>query len=246
MNLYPAIDIKSGECVRLYQGRYDSVTVYEQNPLIQASKFKQDGATQLHVVDLDGAKQGKQVNFDIITKLAQQSGLKIQMGGGIRTRQQICDALNVGINRVILGSIAVSRTKDVKEWLCQFGGDKIVLALDIRFDSTHLPKLAIHGWQTSSETTLWQLLDEYQDTPLRHVLCTDISHDGTLQGPNISLYQECVKRYPSIEFQASGGVAELADLKALSAIPVAGVIVGKALYANKFTLKAAIEEASQC
>lgn len=246
MNIYPAIDLKSGACVRLYQGCYDKVTVYQKDPVLLAQSFAEQGARILHVVDLDGAKQGSSINLDLIEKITKESGLQIQTGGGIRTEEQIRDLLNKNIARVVLGSVAVLQPNVVKNWLQEFGGEKIVLALDIRMDENNFPKLALHGWQTESEKNLWDLLDEYQDTPLKHVLCTDIHQDGTLQGPNLKLYQDCVKRYSQLHFQASGGIGHLKDLRELSAVPVAGVIVGKALYENKFTLPEALNEVTVC
>lgn len=246
MKIYPAIDLKSGECVRLYQGRYGSVTVYEKNPITMAQRFADAGASMLHIVDLDGAKAGSLKNADIIFKIAQQTKLKIQMGGGIRTKKQISDILGAGIDKVILGSVAVSKCMEVKDWITEFGADRIVLALDVIFDITSMPKLALQAWQSSSQTTLWQLLDEYGTSALKHVLCTDVSRDGTLQGPNVKFYQKCVYRYPSIHFQASGGVSSLGDIRALAAIPVSSVVIGKALYENCFTLNAALSEVSSC
>lgn len=246
MNIYPAIDLKSGECVRLYQGCYDKITSYDQDPCMRAKSFFDQGATTIHVVDLDGAKQGKSANLDLILKIAQETDLKIQMGGGIRTKQQVKHLLNEGISRVVLGSIAILHTDDVKEWIQELGCEQIVLAFDVRLDKNGEPKLALHGWQSLSEKSLWQLIDEYADVSLLHVLCTDIQRDGTLQGPNVTLYEECVRRYPSIHFQASGGISTLNDLRALSAIPVASAIVGKAIYENKFSLESALKTVSIC
>ncbi len=240
MNIYPAIDLKAGQCVRLLQGDYDQVTIYQNDPILVAQEFAAQGATHLHVVDLDGAKQGQSENFSIIEKIAHESPLQIQTGGGIRTKQQVENILQKGIQRVVIGSIAVLQPKEVKSWLREFTGEKIVLALDVRINDDNIPIAALHGWQTPSEKTLWELLDDYQDSGLKHVLCTDILCDGMLQGPNIDLYQQCVKRYPTLSFQASGGVSSLHDLQALVKIPVAGVIIGKALYENKFTLKEAL------
>lgn len=246
MNIYPAIDLMSGECVRLYQGRYDQVTVYENNPIRLAIAFAKQGASILHIVDLDGAKQGKSVNLDLIIKIKEITGLAVQMGGGIRSRKQVSEILNQRIDRVILGSIAISNPGIVKEWIEEFGYERFVLALDIRMDESNAPKLVLHGWETRSEKNLWELLDEYLSSSLRHVLCTDVSRDGTLRGPNINLYTECISRYPSIAFQASGGVSALTDLRALSSIPVTSVIVGKALYENKFSLGDALNEVLSC
>lgn len=246
MNIYPAIDLKSGKCVRLTQGDYQAVTQYPLDPVILAKSFAEEGATILHVVDLDGAKQGESVNFEIIKKISQESGLQIQTGGGIRTKQQIKEILENGIHRVVLGSIAIAQPDTVKKWLVEFGGEQIVLALDVRIDAENIPRPALHGWQTQSEKSLWDLLDDYQESELQHVLCTDIQCDGMLQGPNVNLYQPCVARYPDLKFQASGGVSSLADLKKLSTINLVGAVVGKALYENKFSLRDALREVQTC
>jgi phosphoribosylformimino-5-aminoimidazole carboxamide ribotide isomerase len=241
MHIYPAIDLKAGACVRLYQGCYDNVTVYPTDPIAMANAFAEQGAKFLHVVDLDGAKQGSPVNTAIITQILQNTPLKIQIGGGIRDEKQVRYFLNQGVDKIILGSIAVLNPILVKEWLQEFGAERIVLALDIRMNEKQEPMIATHGWQSSSELSLWQVLEDYQSTALIHVLCTDIHCDGSLQGPNYNLYNECYSRYPALCFQASGGISSLKDLQILAEIPVAGAIVGKALYENKFSLKEALE-----
>lgn len=246
MNIYPAIDLLSGQCVRLYQGGYDQVTVYENNPIKIAKAFAEQGAGGLHVVDLDGAKQGYSVNLDLIIQIKKVTGLEVQMGGGIRSRNQIKEILNQGIDRVILGSIAILNPESVKKWIKEFGCERFVLALDVRIDELNYPQLFLQGWERSSCENLWSLLDRYQNSALKNVLCTDIYRDGTLNGPNIKLYKECCTRYPEISFQASGGVSTLKDLTALANIPVASVIVGKALYENKFSLVEALSEVGPC
>ncbi|HEV2614243.1 MAG TPA: 1-(5-phosphoribosyl)-5-[(5-phosphoribosylamino)methylideneamino]imidazole-4-carboxamide isomerase [Gammaproteobacteria bacterium] len=235
MNIYPAIDLLNGQCVRLYKGSYDHVTVYESDPLKMAQLFAQQGAKNLHIVDLDGAKAGQAVNLEIILAIKKNTDLIIQTGGGIRTYEQAKNILNKNIDRIIVGSVAVSNPSEIKNWIREFGPEKIVLALDVRNE-----KLAVHGWEADSEKSLWELLDEYQDSGLKHVLCTDINLDGTLSGPNVNLYKSCVNNYPDILFQASGGMSNLNDLSALAKIPVSGIIIGKALYENKFTLSEAL------
>jgi phosphoribosylformimino-5-aminoimidazole carboxamide ribotide isomerase len=240
MKIYPAIDLKSGECVRLYKGCFDQVTTYQKDPLATAQSFAQQGAEFLHIVDLDGAKNGSAQHTEIILTIAQSTKLCIQTGGGIRTTQQINTLLQGGIARVILGSIAIENPQQVSQWLQEFGGEKIVLALDIRMNDHQQPQLASHGWLVNNSIHLWQLLENYQDCGLKHILCTDIDRDGTLQGPNLALYQESIQRYPAFNFQASGGISNLEDLAALAKIPVSGAVIGKALYEKKFTLQEAI------
>jgi phosphoribosylformimino-5-aminoimidazole carboxamide ribotide isomerase len=246
MIIYPAIDLKSGQCVRLYKGDFDKATLYSEDPFAIANTYAQQGAKYLHVVDLDGAQTGTSTQFDLISSLGKTTQLRLQMGGGIRTREQIIACLKQGITRVVLGSMAILRTNEVKKWLAEFGAEHIVLALDVNLDAVGLPLLVYNGWQKTSKKSLWQLLDEYQKTALKHVLCTDVGRDGTLQGPNHYLYQQCVQRYPKLHFQASGGIHSLTDINTLANISVSGVIIGKALYENKFSLGEALKAVSSC
>jgi phosphoribosylformimino-5-aminoimidazole carboxamide ribotide isomerase len=245
MNIIPAIDIMSGYCVRLYQGSFDNVTRYHTDPVVIAQFFYKQGAKFLHVVDLDGAKTGKPVHLDIVMQILQKTKLKIQMGGGIRDHQQLKTILDAGVSRVILGSVAVSQPDLVHQWLKEFGVEKIVLGFDVRIDEGNIPLCATHGWQMNSLRSLWELLDEYDEDGL-HILCTDIERDGTLTGPNIEFYRECHRRYPSLHFQASGGICQISDLTELSGIPVSDVIIGKALYENHFNLIEALVEVREC
>lgn len=240
MNIYPAIDLLSGQCVRLQKGLFDEITQYSNDPVLMADHFAKQGANELHIVDLDGAKQGFCAQFNLIVKIAKNTNLAIQVGGGIRTKEQIHSYLSNGIERVILGSIAISQTDEIIKWLQEFGSDRIVLAADIKINAQGDPQLNSLGWQKSESLNLWDFLDRYENTPLKHVLCTDINRDGTLKGPNLDLYAECARRYPHIEFQASGGIGNLEDLKNLSEIPVSGVIIGKAIYENKISLLEAL------
>ncbi len=246
MKIYPAIDIKSGQCVRLYQGSYEQITTYATDPLEIAQQYAAAGAQYLHIVDLDGAQRAQPINANLIIKIAKTTNLSIQTGGGIRNAEQIKNYLDQGIKRVILGSIAVKQQALVKEFIKTFGADKIVLALDLRFTPDNIPMLFVHGWQKKSGISLWELLTEYKSVGVKHILCTDINCDGTLIGPNIHLYSQCVAHYPEIQWQASGGVSQLNDLDKLANIPVAGVIIGKALYENKFSLSDALNGINLC
>ncbi|MGB6977165.1 MAG: 1-(5-phosphoribosyl)-5-[(5-phosphoribosylamino)methylideneamino]imidazole-4-carboxamide isomerase [Gammaproteobacteria bacterium] len=246
MIIYPAIDLQSGKCVRLYKGQFDKATLYSDDPFEVASAYAQQGAEYLHVVDLDGAQKGKSTQLELILALAKATKLQLQMGGGIRTYEQMIACLKHGISRVVLGSKAILQGDDVKKWLAEFGAERIVLALDVSFDPTGVPLLVYNGWQKTSSKSLWQLLDEYQTTCLKHVLCTDVGRDGTLQGPNNDLYQQCVQRYPALHFQASGGIHSLADINALANISVAGIIIGKALYESSFSLNDALRVSASC
>jgi len=238
--VYPAIDLRQGKCVRLQQGRFDQVTTYADDPLAVARACAAEGAAWLHVVDLDGAKDGNAAQTDLIRRIVAESGLKVQTGGGIRSEQQIQGYLDGGVARVVIGSLALTNPGLVGAWLGEFGRDRIVLALDVRPAEDGSWHVATHGWQKDSGKTLAAVVDEYGVASLRHLLCTDVARDGLLAGPNLALYQEIRSAYPGIELQASGGVASLEDLAALKATGVAGVVVGKALYERKFTLAEAL------
>ncbi len=246
MKIYPAIDLKSGTCVRLYKGSFDHVTSYQSTPLSVAENFAREGADFLHIVDLDGAKEGNLKHSPLIFEIIEKTSLNIQLGGGIRTQSQLEYLFQNGIARVILGSIAISSITEVKSWIREYGAERIVLALDIRKNTADEPELASHGWQQNSGVSLWDLLDNYSDSSLKHVLCTNIECDGTLAGPDIQLYQQCLQRYPTLAFQASGGISSLADLQKLADMRLAGAIVGKALYEQKFSLREALAEVNPC
>ena len=241
MIIYPAIDLKSGQCVRLYQGSFDQVTTYDLDPITVAQKYELEGAEFLHLVDLDGAKQGDAAQTDIVLNIAKNTKLKVQMGGGIRTKAYAERLLAAGIWRIVVGSLAIKNPAEVKTWIQGFGSGHVVLALDVRTQKVEVPMLATHGWQEASKISLWQILDDYQNAGLKHVLCTDIDVDGTLQGPNIPLYQECQERYPELQFQASGGIGSLQDLEQLAQMSMSGVVIGKALYEQKITLVDALK-----
>lgn len=241
MIIYPAIDLKAGQCVRLYQGSFDQVTTYDLDPITIAQDYELAGAKFLHVVDLDGAKQGDAAQTEIVLNMAKNTRLKIQMGGGIRSKAYAEQLLANGIWRVVVGSLAIQNPRDVKTWIQAFGSEHVVLALDVCTQKVEVPMLKTHGWQEASTISLWQILDEYQNAGLKHVLCTDIDVDGTLQGPNFQLYQECQERYPELAFQASGGIGSLQDLEQLAKMSMSGVVIGKALYEQKFSLVDALK-----
>jgi phosphoribosylformimino-5-aminoimidazole carboxamide ribotide isomerase len=240
MIIYPAIDLRGGRCVRLNEGRFADETVYGTDPLAVARDFAAAGATWLHVVDLDGAKDPAKRQTALVQSLARESRLKVQTGGGIRDATQVETLLEAGASRVIVGSLAVREPALVREWLGRFGPDKIVLALDVRLDAAGTPLVALAGWQASSGKALDTVLAGFIPAGLLHVLCTDISRDGLLQGPNFALYAGLGRRFPSLQVQASGGVATLDDLRRLRAQGSAGAITGRALYEKKFTLQEAL------
>lgn len=240
--IIPAIDLIQGKTVRLYQGSYDKTTEYQQTPLQLRDLYAEAGAGLLHLVDLTGAKNAADRQLELLTSLMKNAPLPVQVGGGVRTAADVKQLLAAGASRVVVGSVAIREPETVQGWLRTFGGDKIVLALDVAINAKGDKTLPSHGWIEESTITLEQVLDGFIAAGAKHVLCTDISKDGTLQGPNVALYAELVQKYPQILWQASGGVGSLADIKALKPTGVAGVILGRALLEGKFTA----EEAMQC
>jgi phosphoribosylformimino-5-aminoimidazole carboxamide ribotide isomerase len=226
--LYPAIDIRDGKAVRLAQGDYERETAYDDDPVAAARRWTEGGARWLHVVDLDGARDGKLANRSVIIRLASQKALLVQVGGGVRSTAVVDDLLRNGIDRVIVGSAAVEQPEEVQGWLKRYGAEKIGLAFDIR-QVDGVPRVLTRGWTQESKLTLWEAIDSYLPHGLKHVLCTDAELDGAMQGPAVGLYTEFVKRYPQIQLQASGGVRSAADLHELAALGSAAAISGKAL-----------------
>ena len=230
MLLVPAIDLRGGRCVRLLQGRFDAETVYATDPAEVLDRYLAYGARLIHVVDLDGARDGAQGNRSAIERLvAAAPGVTLQVGGGVRGRGIADELLSLGVARVVVGSVAVTQPLEIERWLGELGPDKVVLAFDVRLDEDGTPRLATHGWERQTGTSLWDMVERYSAHGLRHVLCTDVARDGALSGPNLELYREAVRRFPGIDWQASGGVSEARDLHTLAATGVAAVISGRAL-----------------
>ncbi|MDD3289239.1 MAG: 1-(5-phosphoribosyl)-5-[(5-phosphoribosylamino)methylideneamino]imidazole-4-carboxamide isomerase [Alphaproteobacteria bacterium] len=241
MEIFPAIDLQGGKCVRLKQGDFDAATIYGDDPLLVARGFEAAGARWMHVVDLDGAKAGKIRQLEIITKIAGHAGLRLQVGGGVRAASDVEALLAAGAGRVVVGSLAVKNVDEVKNWITRFGPERVVLAFDVRMDKNNVPEILTHGWQASSSLSLWDVMDVYKNSGLKTVLCTDVSRDGMLVGTNLELYKALRDRFMHIDVLASGGVNGEGDLKALSYMGVAGAIVGKAIYEGKIDLAAAIK-----
>jgi len=229
MRLIPAIDLKAGRCVRLLHGDFANETRYDADPGSLLAKYRAWGADWLHVVDLDGAKDGSLGNQALIAQLAAQQAVKLQVGGGLRDIAAVTQMLDLGAARVVIGSAAVTRTGDVQHWLDQVGPERMTLAFDVRLDDGGIPRVATHGWQRQSDLSLWSALDAFAGSQLTHVLCTDVGRDGALSGPNLELYREAARRHPHIQWQASGGIRDARDLHALTAAGAAGAISGKAL-----------------
>lgn len=237
MIVIPAIDIKEGRCVRLFKGEFDQVTRYERNPVELATVYREAGCKLLHVVDLDGARDGRPVNEKTIRSLGTVPGLALQVGGGLRNEALVEAVLESGVNRVVLGSVAMVRPQAVANWLLNYGGGRVVLALDVRLDEGGVPRMASHGWTRETGQDLWTALEFFVKAGLQHVLCTDIDRDGAMTGPNLDLYRQCVARYPKVAFQASGGVRHLDDLRALEDAGLHAAIVGKALLDGNIKLE---------
>jgi phosphoribosylformimino-5-aminoimidazole carboxamide ribotide isomerase len=235
LTIYPAIDMRGGNCVRLLQGDYDKETIYGDSPFDMARRFAADGAEWIHMVDLDGAKDGKRVNDRFVIETAKELKVNVQIGGGIRTEEDILHYLENGITRVIIGSIAVSNPQFAIEMIQKYG-EQIVVGIDAKNGY-----VATHGWLTTSEVKAVELSKRFADAGAETFIFTDIATDGTLSGPNIAAVCE-MARATGKNVIASGGVSSLADLSALSAEGVRGAIVGKALYENRFTLKEALDE----
>lgn len=232
MQILPAIDIKNGHAVRLVKGDFEQETVVNDNVLDQASIFMEAGIQYIHVVDLDGALEGRAANRDLIAKIKEMTGLAIEVGGGIRTIKQIEDYLSVGINRVIIGSMAVKHPQFVKEALDKFGSDKIVVGIDAKNGM-----VATEGWLETSTVDYISLALEMEKMGVRLFVYTDVDRDGTLTGPNFEHYEKLIAHLTSAKVIASGGIHALSDLQQLEKIGLAGTIVGKAYYNGNISLK---------
>ncbi|MFE8104231.1 1-(5-phosphoribosyl)-5-[(5-phosphoribosylamino)methylideneamino]imidazole-4-carboxamide isomerase [Brenneria goodwinii] len=238
--IIPALDLIGGQVVRLHQGDYGQQRQYGSNPLPRLQDYQRQGAQVLHLVDLTGAKDPCARQIPLLKTLLSGVSVPVQVGGGIRTEQDVEALLNAGASRVVIGSTAVKQPELVQQWFTRYGADALVLALDVRIDAHGVKRVAISGWQENSEATLEQTVEQYLPFGLKHVLCTDISRDGTLSGSNVELYREVCRRYPQVAFQASGGIGNLADIANLRGSGVQGVIVGRALLEGKFNVAEAI------
>jgi phosphoribosylformimino-5-aminoimidazole carboxamide ribotide isomerase len=237
MELIPAIDLRGGRVVRLFQGDFGSETRYEETPEDLYDRYARAGASRVHVVDLDGARDGQAGNGAIVASLAARGIIKLQSGGGLRSSSQVQTLLSVGVDRAVIGSVAVTQPSEVSEWFKEFGAGRLVLALDVRIDPSGAPRVATHGWQEQSVVSLWDLVNRYERSGLQHVLCTDIDRDGALSGPNLDLYAEAMARFPSISWQASGGIRDASDLRHLADVGVGAAVSGKALIEGRIALK---------
>ena len=238
MRIIPAIDIIDGKCVRLTKGDYNTKKIYNENPLEVAKEFEASGIEYLHLVDLDGAKARHIVNYKILEQIASKTNLKIDFGGGLKSNEDLNIAFNSGARQITGGSIAVNDRETFEGWLSKYGAQKIILGAD-----SNDGKIAINGWQDNSKEEVISFIKDYQRKRIKYVICTDISKDGMLEGPSIELYKTIIEACSnssgsqSIKLIASGGVAEIEDLEELKDIGCEGVIIGKAIYENRISLK---------
>lgn len=228
ITLIPAIDIIDGKCVRLTKGDYDQKKVYNEDPLAQALEFEALGFKRLHIVDLDGAKSKHIVNDAVLKAISENTGLELDFGGGIKTEADIEKAFRAGADMVTIGSIAVTEPELFLTWLKKYGPERIILGADVRNG-----KISINGWKEDSEEDLLPFLKHYVDAGVRNVLCTEISKDGTLQGPAVELYKKVMTEYPELNLIASGGVSSNEDIEMLEREGIPSVVFGKAYYEGR-------------
>jgi phosphoribosylformimino-5-aminoimidazole carboxamide ribotide isomerase len=240
MIVYPAIDVRDGRVVRLRQGDYARETSYVDDPFALAQRYADAGAHWLHLVDLDAARWGSYRLQPLLRRVAADSRLCVQTGGGIRSADDVQALLDGGAQRVVVGSVAIRDPRQVCTWLARFGAERLVVALDARCDADGRWRLPVHGWTESSEAELFMLLDIYAEAGARHVLCTDITRDGMLNGPNVELYATLCRLYPTLALQASGGVRNADDLARLRRSGCAGAVAGKALLERALSVTEAL------
>lgn len=231
MKIIPAIDIIDGKCVRLSKGNYNSQITYNQNPLEVAKTYEDHGIEFLHLVDLDGAKSNHIINYSILEIIASKTNLKIDFGGGIKTENDVNLAFNSGANQVTCGSVAVKQPEIFCEWILNYGSEKIILGADVRG-----MYVATDGWINTSNQSIFDFINFYKNKGIETVTCTDISKDGMLEGPSFKLYSKIIDAY-NINLVASGGVSEYDDILKLDDMGCYGIIIGKAIYENKISLK---------
>ena len=241
MQIIPAIDILDGRCVRLHQGDFARETHYSSDPVAVAQRYSDEGATLIHVVDLDGARQGEFCNLGVIEEIAAKSSAPIQAGGGVRSEADFRQLVECGVSRVVVGSVAVSDPDTVAGWTREAGADRVCIALDVKPHLVGEFFLTTSGWTETHNRSLWQGIESLRGAGIQHLLCTDVGRDGTMEGPNGDLYRAISERHNELSVQASGGVRSLDDLRALKQTGASGAIVGTALLKGAFTLPQALE-----
>jgi len=236
MEIIPAIDLLGGKVVRLYKGDFNQVTEYPGSPVEVAQGYNSAGIKSLHVVDLDGARTGSPAHLDVIAEITSTVGLAVQVGGGIRQIEQARAIIAAGAERVVVGSTAAKDPDAVIGWFGELGPDCIVVGVDVTIEGDNDPVVQTHGWTESSDQSLWSLMDKFMTAGAYNFLCTDISKDGTLEGPNFELYAECSRRYPRARVIASGGLSSASEFTRLAATGVTSVVTGKALLDGRLTI----------
>jgi len=231
MQIIPAIDIIEGKCVRLTEGDYAQKKIYNEDPLEVAKQFEGVGLMRLHLVDLDGAKAGKVINWKVLEKIANKTSLVIDFGGGIKTEATLKTVLDTGATYATIGSLAVKERDMFEQWIERFGANIFMLGADV-----HAEKIAVSGWLEKTDLDVFDFIGSYMNKGVTQLFCTDIQKDGKLEGPSIELYQKILAQYPSLQLIASGGVSQLKDLEELRTIGCSAAIVGKAIYENKISL----------
>lgn len=232
MRIIPAIDIIEGKCVRLSKGDYDTKIIYNENPLEVAKSFEAHGIEYLHLVDLDGAKSSRIVNYKILEQIATQTSLKIDFGGGLKSDDDLRIAFENGANQITGGSIAVKNRTIFEKWISQYGTEKIILGADAKDE-----KIAVSGWLEESNEDLIPFIQDYQNKGIQYVICTDIAKDGMLQGPSFDLYKKILAEAEGVKLIASGGISTFDELPKLAELGCEGTIIGKAIYEGRITLK---------
>ena len=236
MRIIPAIDIIDGKCVRLTKGDYNTKKIYNENPLEVAKEFEAAGIEFLHVVDLDGAKASQIINYKVLEQIASKTNLKIDFGGGLKSNKDLEIAFNSGANQITGGSIAVKNSDIFESWIAKYGAQKIILGADFYPDNAG-GKIATNGWQEESTLELIPFIKGYQNKGIQYVICTDISKDGMLQGPSFEVYKEIITEVKNVKLIASGGISTFDELPRLAENGCEGVIIGKAIYEKKISLK---------
>ena len=244
--VYPAIDVRDGAVVRLRQGDYGQETRYPADPFALAAQYARTGAGWLHLVDLDAARAGGYTLAPLLRRLKSETSLQVQTGGGVRSEADVEALLEAGADRVVVGSLAVRESGRVASWVSRYGAARLTLALDTRRDAEGRWRLPVHGWTEEGGKELDVLAAAYEEVGLRHLLCTDISRDGMLSGPNIDLYSYLCQRFPRLAVQASGGARDLADVTAAREAGCGGIVLGKALLDGKLDLREALADAAPC
>lgn len=230
--IIPAIDIIDGKCVRLTEGDYSQKKIYNERPLEVAKQFEDAGLMRLHLVDLDGAKDGTVKNWKVLENIAGKTTLVIDFGGGIKTEQDVQIVFDSGAALATVGSVAVKEENEFINWIKRFGADKFLLGADVKEE-----KIAIHGWKETTDIWIYDFIEKYRQHGIQQIFCTDVSKDGKLEGPSTELYKSIIRKFPELYFIASGGVSSLKDLEVLKAIGCKSAILGKAIYENRISLK---------